>query len=41
MERNPKLNRDLGKNNNGEFAFDNYGNMGGRKSKKQLEKQNV
>ena len=34
MERNPKLNRDLGKNNNGEFAFDNYGNMGGRKNKK-------
>jgi ankyrin repeat protein len=31
LERNPKLNRDLGKNNNGEFTFDRRGNMGGRK----------
>jgi ankyrin repeat protein len=40
LERSPKLNRDLGKNNSGEFAFDTHGNMGGRKTKR-LRKRKV
>ena len=41
LERNPNLNRDLGKNNSGEFAFDTHGNMGGKKTKRLRKSKKV
>ena len=34
LEANPRLNKDLGKNESGEFAFDIRRNMGGKKTKR-------
>jgi ankyrin repeat protein len=38
LEANPRLNKDLGKNESGEFAFDIRRNMGGKKTKRRYNK---